>query len=88
MTNRSVRVLAASLSILLCGSLAMAQEPATDQERTESIADAQRDLASAANKTAAEEAAKAIQAANRLDLDIRLIGPTSVKIASGRQAAR
>lgn len=88
MTKRSARLVAATLSILLSGSIAMAEEATTDQERTQAIADAQRDLARAANKVAAEEAAKAVQAANRLDLDIRLIGPTSVKIASGRQAAR
>lgn len=43
-----------------------------------------RDGARIANKEAAEKAVKAVLADNRLDLDIRLIGPTSVKIASDR----
>lgn len=42
------------------------------------------DGAKTANKEAAEKAVEAVQADNRLDLDIRLIGPTSVKIASDR----
>lgn len=45
---------------------------------------ASRDSANAANKDAAEKAVEAVLAETRLDLDIRLIGPTSVKIASDR----
>ena len=37
-----------------------------------------------ANSTTAEKAAEAVLADTKLDLDIRLIGPTSVKIASKR----
>lgn len=45
---------------------------------------ASRDSANAANQDAAEKAVKAVLADTRLDLKIRLIGPTSVKIASER----
>jgi hypothetical protein len=88
MTSTSARVLAVTLGVLLSADFAIAREPATDEASVETIAETQRDLARAANERAAEEAAKAVRAANRLDLDIRLIGPTSVKIASGRQVAR
>lgn len=43
-----------------------------------------RDSADAANKDAAEKAVEAVLADTKLDLDIRLIGPTSVKVASER----
>lgn len=45
---------------------------------------ASRESANAANKDAAEKAVEAVLTDTRLDLDIRLIGPTSVKIASDR----
>ena len=88
MTNTTAWVLAASLGFLLAGGPTMAQETTTDPVATEEVAAAQRDIAREANEAAAEEAAKALQAATRLDLDIRMIGPTSVKIASGQQTAR
>jgi len=43
-----------------------------------------RNLLKKANTAAAEKAAEAVIADTKLDLDIRLIGPTSVKIASER----
>lgn len=43
-----------------------------------------RDLASKANASAAREAADSVLADTKLDLDIRLVGRTSLKIASRR----
>lgn len=40
-----------------------------------------RELLKKVNAAAAEKAVEAVLADNKLDLDIRLIGPTSVKIA-------
>ena len=58
---------------------------------TESLTDAttntselNRDLAAKAQAAAVEKAVEAVLAETRLDLDIRLIGPTSVKIAGER----
>ncbi len=45
------------------------------------IEEASREHAKQANETAVEDAARAIEADTRLDLDIRLIGRTSVRIA-------
>jgi len=56
-----------------------AQEAATI-----SIDDVNRDLAKEANTAAAEKAVEAVLADTKLELDIRLIGPTSVKIAGDR----
>ena len=39
-------------------------------------------LAAIANEEAVREAALSIQTLNKLDLDIRLVGPTSVQIAN------
>ncbi len=44
----------------------------------------QREQAEKANTAAAESAVEAVLADTRLDLDIRLIGPTSIKIAGER----
>lgn len=43
-----------------------------------------REQARTANERAAKQAIEAVLEANRLDLDIKLIGPTSKKIASDR----
>ncbi len=39
-------------------------------------------LATIANEEAVREAARSIQALNKLDLDIRLVGPTSVQVVA------
>jgi len=46
--------------------------------------DVNRERADAANEAAAERAVKSVLADTKLDLDIKLIGPTSVRIA-GKQ---
>jgi len=45
---------------------------------------AARQQAKAATEAATREAVAAVKDANRLDLDIRLVGPTSVRIADKR----
>ncbi|MDH3439808.1 MAG: hypothetical protein OEM63_03575 [Gammaproteobacteria bacterium] len=50
-------------------------------DRIETAVEASRQQAREAQEAAVREASEALEAANRLDLDIRLIGPTSVKIA-------
>ena len=56
-----------------------------DPERaaTTDTASVNRNLAASANIAAAEDAIEAVLAANKLDLDIRLIGRTSEHIADG-----
>lgn len=49
-----------------------------------STAETQRQLARDAVELAAREAVKTVLENTRLDLDIRLIGPTSVRIAGDR----
>ena len=51
---------------------------------TEKTASNPRERAENANSRAAEQAIEAVLDANRLDLDIKLIGPTSKKIVSDR----
>ena len=78
------RALALSLAGLLACHSGMADEVATDSEPRATTVDTEkvnRELAQIANKMAADQAAKSVIEATRLDLDIRLIGPTSVKIA-------
>ena len=54
------------------------------ENATTRAVDAQREQAEKANTAAVERAVEAVLADTRLDLDIRLIGPTSVKIAGER----
>lgn len=59
-------------------------EPPETGDPIDSAAEASREQAREANAEAAREASEALEAATRLDLDIRLIGPRSVKIAGKR----
>ena len=52
--------------------------------QVETAAEASREQAREAHEAAVREASEAIMDATRLELDIRLIGPTSVKIAGKR----
>ena len=76
--------------VLALASLLAAPAGWTEEEQpqrddaAESPAEASREQAREANEEAAREASEAIEASTRLDLDIRLIGPTSVKIAGQR----
>ena len=55
--------------------------PEKPRETTETSASQEREIAAVAIRAAAEEAARSVRKAIRLDLDIRLIGPTSPRIA-------
>jgi septal ring-binding cell division protein DamX len=68
--------------LILAGGPALAAEPA-DKAEVEKTAAAEvrtlnRERAEQAQAEAAEDAAEAVRSATKLDLDIRLIGPTSV----------
>jgi hypothetical protein len=69
--------------MLLAGLLAGGNSLA-DERSGGASSDKTREQAREAVETAAREAAQAVRASNQLDLDIRLIGPTSVTIASDR----
>ena len=75
MTNYKRWTLALALGTFLAAPLAWADE--SDSETR----DTSREQAREANEEAARDAAEAVKAATQLDLDIRLIGPTSLKVA-------
>lgn len=83
MTKATALLLASVLAVNTVWSEDKASEAAS---KTPAVENAQlnRDRARIANETAAAEAAKAVLESNRLDLDIRLIGPTSIRIAGDR----
>ncbi len=85
MNDKTQWMIALALAGLLAAPVAWANDDvAEDGERMESPGETSKTQAREANEAAACEASKAIEAANRLDLDVRLIGPTSVKIAGQR----
>ncbi|MDH4073093.1 MAG: hypothetical protein OEV41_08315 [Gammaproteobacteria bacterium] len=69
--------------LLLAGLLAAGTAGAANDKAFDSNAVA-RQQAKAATEAAAREAAASVKDANRLDIDIQLVGPTSVKIAGKR----
>jgi len=82
----SIQNLIASLAVttLLVANPAFSDDSTvivTTASAVTSIDKDSRKRATEANKAAAERAVETILAETRLDLDIRLIGPTSVKIA-------
>jgi len=85
MNDKTQRMIALALAGLLTAPVAWTNDNvAKDGGRMESPRETSKNQAREANEAAAREASMAIEAANRLDLDIRLIGPTSVKIAGQR----
>ena len=87
MKNQRTLVAGLALAGLLAVNAGFADEIVVTETRdnaTIKADDVQRDLAKKANKAAVEKAVEAVIADTKLDLDIRLIGPTSVKIASER----
>ena len=85
MNDKTKRMIALALAGLLAGPVAWTNDNvAEDGERMESPRETSKNLARVANEAAAREASMAIEAGTRLDLDIRLIGPASVKIAGQR----
>jgi len=78
------RILILALAGLLAFNSSFADEVALNEAPKPTVVDTDtvnRELAREANTAAAEQAATAVIEENKLDLDIRLIGPTSVKIA-------
>jgi len=78
------RTLILALAGLLAFNLGFADEIGLKEAPKSAVVDTDtvnRELAREANTAAAEQAVAAVIEATRLDLDIRLIGPTSVKIA-------
>jgi hypothetical protein len=87
MHRKQVMIAGLALASLLSISPVFADEVVvTETADTATISTDQvtRNLLKKANTAAAEKAAEAVIADTKLDLDIRLIGPTSVKIASER----
>ena len=78
------RILILALAGLLAFNSSFADEVALNEAPKPTVVDTDtvnRELAREANTAAAEQAATAVIEENKLDLDIRLIGPTSVKTA-------
>ena len=71
------------IRVLMLGGLLAASAGWADETAQESRA-VSREQARQAQEAAAREAAKSVRTATELDLDIRLIGPTSLKVARGR----
>ncbi len=86
--NRTQIIATIVISSLFAASAAVADDKdavaATTATATADTAEVNRNLAEAAHTAAVEDAIEAVLAANKLDLDIRVIGRTSVTIADGR----
>lgn len=72
-----------TVGLVLAGLMAAGVAVAEDNADAASGEQA-REQAREAVEAAAREAARAVRDSNQLDLDIRLLGPTSVTIASDR----
>lgn len=76
------------VSTLFAAGAAVAEDQDTDVEATavttSDTAELNRNRAKSANTAAVEDAVEAVLAANKLHLDIRLIGRTSVQMANSR----
>ena len=84
LTKRTTVLIVAGL---LVGNAAQAEAPVANQATPaadSSIGEQSTARARKANEDAASKAAAAVVERTRLDLDIRLLGPTSVKIAGDR----
>jgi len=82
MNTTKLRWTALLLTAALACNASYAEEHQPDDEKT--ATETQRELAKDAVESATREAIEAVLENNRLDLDIRLIGPTSVKVADSR----
>jgi len=89
MTRNTTRIIA---TIVISGLFAATAVAADDKDAvaetkaatTTDTAKLNSSLAESANTAAVEDAIEAVLAANKLDLEIRFVGRTSVKIADGR----
>lgn len=87
MNHKRTLVAGIALAGLLAVNAAIGDEIVVTEARDKNTIqadDQQRDLARKANEAAVEKAIEDVLASTKLDLDIRLIGPTSVMIASDR----
>lgn len=87
MENRRTVVAGLVLASLLAVNVSFADEIVVTESLQEAAIDTDevnRELAAQAHATAVEKAVETVLADIRLDLDIRLIGPTSVTIAAKR----
>ncbi len=89
MTLNRTRIIATIIvSSLFAASAAVADDldevAAATAATTAETTEFNRNLAASANTAAVEDAIEGVLAANKLDLDIRFIGRTSVKIADSR----
>ena len=89
MTLKRTRIIATIVvSSLFAASAVVADDQdgvaAATAATTADTAEVKRNLAASANTAAVEDAIEGVLAAIKLDLEIRFIGHTSVKIADGR----
>jgi len=70
------------VGILLFSVTVLAAEPVAAEAPATIAVNTTVRLAAIANEEAVREAARSIQTLSKLDLDIRLVGPTSVQTAS------
>ncbi len=84
--NRTQIIATIVISSLFAASAAVADDKAvvTTATATADTTELNKNLAEAAHTAAVEDAIEGLLAANKLDLDIRVIGRTSVTIADGR----
>ena len=82
MNTSGMRWTATLLTAVLACSASHAEEPQPSDKKA--ATETQRELAKDAVEPATRKAIEAVLETNRLDLDIRLIGPTSVKVAGNR----
>jgi uncharacterized membrane-anchored protein len=79
MNTSGMRWTAVLLTAVLACSASHAEERRPNDKKA--ATETQRELARDAVESATRKAVEAVLESNRLDLDIRLIGPTSVKVA-------
>lgn len=88
MAHKYTMIAAATLlGMLALATTAQAAEPVDSAAAQPALQEAEktsRELAKQANLDAAQQAMQSARTDTKLDLDIKLIGPTSVKIASKR----
>ena len=80
----TVSTLIIIVGIVIWSATVLAAEPVSNETPASdtSIRDSAARLATRSNEEAVREAARSIQTRNKLDLDIRLVGPTSVRLAA------
>ncbi len=84
MKNKQLLLASLALASLCAGTAGFADELVVTEVRSEALLvsdEAKLELAKKASSAEVEKAVEAVLADTRLDLDIRLIGPTSVTIA-------